>query len=169
MECCCSVGKWGWAIQGQRTRPAGIGPVGPCVTLPYCGAPASAGGPCPFLCTNHHHRRQFPMSLCWFVFGKSIGVACRQAVACGLHCAEQSSVRRECCRHLCSFYPKQSLVAVLQGGNVWEKAGVNVSVVYGTMPASAYRAAVGRNVPIQEVRSEQGVVRGICTHRLPSL
>ncbi|XP_024519752.1 coproporphyrinogen-III oxidase 1, chloroplastic isoform X1 [Selaginella moellendorffii] len=30
---------------------------------------------------------------------------------------------------------------VLQDGNVWEKAGVNVSVVYGTMPPEAYRAA----------------------------
>lgn len=28
---------------------------------------------------------------------------------------------------------------VLMGGNVWEKAGVNVSVVYGTMPPEAYR------------------------------
>ena len=26
---------------------------------------------------------------------------------------------------------------VLQNGNVWEKAGINVSVVYGTMPAEA--------------------------------
>lgn len=33
---------------------------------------------------------------------------------------------------------------VLQGGKVWEKAGVNVSVVYGTMPAAAYRAATAR-------------------------
>lgn len=41
----------------------------------------------------------------------------------------------------------------LQNGNVWEKAGVAVSVVYGTMPASAYRAAVGNGkVPIEEVR-----------------
>ncbi len=32
---------------------------------------------------------------------------------------------------------------VLQDGNVWEKAGVNVSVVYGTMPPEAYRAATG--------------------------
>ena len=32
---------------------------------------------------------------------------------------------------------------VLQDGNVWEKAGVNVSVVYGSMPASAYRCAAG--------------------------
>eukprot|EP00270_Netrium_digitus_P011736 TRINITY_DN3744_c0_g1_i2.p1 TRINITY_DN3744_c0_g1~~TRINITY_DN3744_c0_g1_i2.p1 ORF type:complete len:440 (+),score=96.07 TRINITY_DN3744_c0_g1_i2:84-1403(+) len=33
---------------------------------------------------------------------------------------------------------------VLQDGNVWEKAGVNVSVVYGTMPREAYRAATSR-------------------------
>jgi coproporphyrinogen III oxidase len=39
------------------------------------------------------------------------------------------------------------ITRVLQGGNVWEKAGVNVSVVYGTMPADAYRAAIGREVP----------------------
>ena len=32
-----------------------------------------------------------------------------------------------------------------QGGNVWEKAGVNVSVVYGSMPAEAYRAATAQN------------------------
>ena len=31
----------------------------------------------------------------------------------------------------------------VQGGNVWEKAGVNVSVVYGSMPPEAYRAATG--------------------------
>ncbi|KAK6936180.1 Coproporphyrinogen III oxidase, aerobic [Dillenia turbinata] len=30
---------------------------------------------------------------------------------------------------------------VLQDGGVWEKAGVNVSVVYGVMPPEAYRAA----------------------------
>ncbi|XP_019058337.1 PREDICTED: coproporphyrinogen-III oxidase 2, chloroplastic-like [Tarenaya hassleriana] len=30
---------------------------------------------------------------------------------------------------------------VLEDGNVWEKAGVNVSVVYGVMPPEAYRAA----------------------------
>lgn len=30
---------------------------------------------------------------------------------------------------------------VLQDGAVWEKAGVNVSVVYGIMPPEAYRAA----------------------------
>ena len=30
---------------------------------------------------------------------------------------------------------------VLQDGAVWEKAGVNVSVVYGVMPPEAYRAA----------------------------
>lgn len=32
---------------------------------------------------------------------------------------------------------------VLQDGAVWEKAGVNVSVVYGLMPPDAYRAAKG--------------------------
>ncbi|KAL9225294.1 hypothetical protein vseg_001238 [Gypsophila vaccaria] len=32
---------------------------------------------------------------------------------------------------------------VLQDGVVWEKAGVNVSVVYGVMPPEAYRAAKG--------------------------
>ncbi|KAJ3693495.1 hypothetical protein LUZ60_008975 [Juncus effusus] len=32
---------------------------------------------------------------------------------------------------------------VLQDGKVFEKAGVNVSVVYGTMPPDAYRAAKG--------------------------
>eukprot|EP00892_Ulva_mutabilis_P011123 jgi/Ulvmu1/8383/UM042_0090.1 len=39
---------------------------------------------------------------------------------------------------------------VLQDGNVWEKAGVNVSVVYGSMPPQAYRAATERNVEIPE-------------------
>ncbi|KIY95939.1 coproporphyrinogen III oxidase [Monoraphidium neglectum] len=33
------------------------------------------------------------------------------------------------------------ITRVIQDGNVWEKAGVNVSVVYGSMPAEAYRAA----------------------------
>uniref|UniRef100_A0A6J0PIR4 coproporphyrinogen oxidase n=1 Tax=Elaeis guineensis var. tenera TaxID=51953 RepID=A0A6J0PIR4_ELAGV len=32
---------------------------------------------------------------------------------------------------------------LLQDGGVWEKAGVNVSVVYGVMPPEAYRAAKG--------------------------
>jgi len=35
------------------------------------------------------------------------------------------------------------ITRVLNQGNVWEKAGVNVSVVYGSMPAEAYRAATG--------------------------
>lgn len=34
---------------------------------------------------------------------------------------------------------------VLQDGAVWEKAGVNVSVVYGVMPPEAYRAANPKN------------------------
>jgi coproporphyrinogen III oxidase len=33
---------------------------------------------------------------------------------------------------------------VLQGGNVFEKAGVNVAVVYGTMAADAVRSALGQ-------------------------
>jgi coproporphyrinogen III oxidase len=35
---------------------------------------------------------------------------------------------------------------VLAGGEVWEKAGVNLSVVHGTMPVSALKAATGRGV-----------------------
>ncbi|KDD74771.1 coproporphyrinogen III oxidase, partial [Helicosporidium sp. ATCC 50920] len=35
---------------------------------------------------------------------------------------------------------------VLSGGAVWEKAGVNVSVVHGAMPLSAYRAARSHGV-----------------------
>jgi coproporphyrinogen III oxidase len=35
------------------------------------------------------------------------------------------------------------ITRVLADGNVWEKAGVNVSVVYGSMPPDAYRAATG--------------------------
>jgi coproporphyrinogen III oxidase len=38
------------------------------------------------------------------------------------------------------------ITRVLQDGDVFEKAGVNVSVVYGKMPASAYRVAVGKDV-----------------------
>lgn len=40
---------------------------------------------------------------------------------------------------------------VLQDGNVWEKAGVNVSVVYGTMPPEAYRAATSSSgIPVNK-------------------
>lgn len=39
-----------------------------------------------------------------------------------------------------------------QEGNVWEKAGVAVSVVYGSMPAESYRVAVGRDIPFEQVR-----------------
>ncbi|KAK9824031.1 hypothetical protein WJX72_007126 [[Myrmecia] bisecta] len=34
---------------------------------------------------------------------------------------------------------------VLQDGNVWEKAGVGVSIVFGKMPQEAYQAATGTN------------------------
>lgn len=39
---------------------------------------------------------------------------------------------------------------VLQDGNVFEKAGVNVSVVYGVMPPEAYRAAKGGSASDQK-------------------
>ncbi|MED6205353.1 hypothetical protein PIB30_016730 [Stylosanthes scabra] len=39
---------------------------------------------------------------------------------------------------------------VLQDGAVWEKAGVNVSVVYGVMPPEAYRAAKAAASPDQK-------------------
>jgi coproporphyrinogen III oxidase len=44
------------------------------------------------------------------------------------------------------------ITRVLQEGNVWEKAGVAVSVVYGSMPAEAYRVAVGKDIPYGKVR-----------------
>ena len=44
------------------------------------------------------------------------------------------------------------ITRVLQEGNVWEKAGVAVSVVYGSMPAEAYRVAVGKDIPFGKVR-----------------
>jgi len=40
------------------------------------------------------------------------------------------------------------ITRVMQGGNVWEKAGVNVSVVYGKMPAEAYKTAIGKDVDV---------------------
>jgi len=45
---------------------------------------------------------------------------------------------------------------VLQNGNVWEKAGVNVSVVYGKMPREAYRAATGTSATKNGNGSAQG-------------
>ena len=36
------------------------------------------------------------------------------------------------------------ITKVMQGGRVWEKAGVAVSVVYGTMPAGSYRKVMGK-------------------------
>lgn len=42
------------------------------------------------------------------------------------------------------------ITRVLANGNVWEKAGVNVSVVYGTMPASGYRAARAHGIDIPD-------------------
>jgi hypothetical protein len=39
--------------------------------------------------------------------------------------------------------PPYALTHGLPRAQVWEKAGVNVSVVYGSMPPDAYRAATG--------------------------
>ena len=54
------------------------------------------------------------------------------------------------------------ITRVLQEGNVWEKAGVAVSVVYGTMPAESYRVAVGKDVPFEKVGRGGGVGWGWC-------
>ncbi|KAK3272347.1 Chloroperoxidase 1 [Cymbomonas tetramitiformis] len=45
---------------------------------------------------------------------------------------------------------------VMQNGNVFEKAGINVSVVYGTMPQEAYRAATGTAEKGEGKSTEQG-------------
>ncbi|EFN51101.1 hypothetical protein CHLNCDRAFT_33234, partial [Chlorella variabilis] len=42
------------------------------------------------------------------------------------------------------------ITRVMQEGNVWEKAGVAVSVVYGSMPAESYRVAVGKDIPFEK-------------------
>mmetsp|Transcript_18329 Transcript_18329/g.51339 ORF Transcript_18329/g.51339 Transcript_18329/m.51339 type:complete len:370 (-) Transcript_18329:466-1575(-) len=47
------------------------------------------------------------------------------------------------------------ITRVIEGGNVWEKAGVNVSVVYGSMPPEAYRAATGTD---KEIPADAGRV-----------
>ena len=51
---------------------------------------------------------------------------------------------------------------VLQEGHVWEKAGVSVSVVYGTMSADSYRVAIGKDIPFQKVGRGGGVGWGRC-------
>jgi coproporphyrinogen III oxidase len=48
------------------------------------------------------------------------------------------------------------ITRVLQGGNVWEKAGVNVSVVFGTMPPEAYRAATGNPDVLKNAKKQGG-------------
>mmetsp|Transcript_10172 Transcript_10172/g.25358 ORF Transcript_10172/g.25358 Transcript_10172/m.25358 type:complete len:366 (-) Transcript_10172:793-1890(-) len=44
------------------------------------------------------------------------------------------------------------ITRVMGNGNVWEKAGVNVSVVYGTMPPEAYRAATGNPEAMKNIK-----------------
>jgi coproporphyrinogen III oxidase len=41
---------------------------------------------------------------------------------------------------------------------VWEKAGVNVSVVFGSMPPEAYRAATGNDAALDKAKSLGGRV-----------
>mmetsp|Transcript_3935 Transcript_3935/g.7158 ORF Transcript_3935/g.7158 Transcript_3935/m.7158 type:complete len:379 (+) Transcript_3935:263-1399(+) len=48
--------------------------------------------------------------------------------------------------------------AVLNQGAVFEKAGVNVSVVYGTMPFEALKAATGKGVPRNHGYKEGDVI-----------
>eukprot|EP00440_Ansanella_granifera_P045485 gb/GFBE01049278.1/.p1 GENE.gb/GFBE01049278.1/~~gb/GFBE01049278.1/.p1 ORF type:complete len:432 (+),score=105.49 gb/GFBE01049278.1/:1-1296(+) len=48
------------------------------------------------------------------------------------------------------------IARVLKGGNVFEKAGVNLSVVYGEMPQDALRAATERGVDRAGVKLEPG-------------
>ena len=57
---------------------------------------------------------------------------------------------------------------VLQDGNVFEKAGVNVSVVYGQMPPEAYRAATGEGGAGKEmILSSPRASPPSCTQRTP--
>ena len=46
----------------------------------------------------------------------------------------------------------------MQNGQVWEKAGVGVSVVYGTMPPEAYRAATGDAIKAAKADGATGSV-----------
>jgi coproporphyrinogen III oxidase len=50
------------------------------------------------------------------------------------------------------------ITRVLQNGKVWEKAGVNVSVVFGSMPPEAYRAATGNSAVLDKAKSLGGRV-----------
>ena len=50
------------------------------------------------------------------------------------------------------------ITRVLQNGKVWEKAGVNVSVVFGSMPPEAYRAATGNAHVLDKAKSMGGRV-----------
>ena len=58
---------------------------------------------------------------------------------------------------------------VLQDSAVWEKAGVNVSVIYGVMPLEAYRAATAELKPgpipffVAGISSTNPVVVGGCS------
>ena len=47
---------------------------------------------------------------------------------------------------------------VLSGGKHWEKAGVNLSVVYGSMPQEALKAATERGVDRAKGNQFLGIV-----------
>ncbi len=70
--------------------------------------------------------------------------------SCCCHRAVQRALRFRCRNS------NGELASLLrQGGNVWEKAGVNISVVYGSMPPEAYRAATGVKSEVKKaVRAE---------------
>ncbi len=55
---------------------------------------------------------------------------------------------------------------VLQDSHVFEKAGVNVSVVYGMMPPDAYRAATGNAVRASHMFIVYAYIMHACIHML---
>ncbi len=60
------------------------------------------------------------------------------------------------------------ITRVMQGGRVWEKAGVAVSVVYGTMPAESYRKAMGnKDVVVEKVRPWGGARCAVLCRAVP--
>jgi hypothetical protein len=62
-------------------------------------------------------------------------------------------------------WPLSATLVLSQGGNVWEKAGVNISVVYGSMPPEAYRAATGVKSEVKKAvrrRTHARTVADIC-------
>ena len=71
--------------------------------------------------------------------------ACLQAAGHALwaQARRRSGSFRQCMQGHCPCVAAVTWACRPQDGGVWEKAGVGVSVVYGTMPPEAYRAARG--------------------------